>query len=67
MCAVNQIAQGLGLCQVSIMEGGGEKGARKMSVNAWSDHNDGPLHLPRETKEGQREAKKGGQEKTKKH
>lgn len=36
----------------SIMEGGGEKGARKMRVNAWSDHNDGPLHLPRETKIG---------------
>lgn len=32
--------------------GGREKEARKMRLNAWSDHNDGPLHLSRETKKG---------------
>lgn len=51
-CAVNRISLGLGLYQVSVMEGSGEKGAKKMRVNAWRDHNDGPLHLPRETKIG---------------
>lgn len=51
-CAVNLTAPGLGFCQVRIMEGGGEKGARKMRVKARSDHNDGPLHLPREIKTG---------------
>lgn len=50
---MNWIALGLGFCRVSVIEGGGEKEARKMRVNAWSDYNDGPLHLSREIKEGQ--------------
>lgn len=46
--------------------GGGES-ARKMRVSAWSDHKDGPLHLSRETKEGQQGAMKEGQGGTEKN